>query len=622
MCGIFGIVFSDRESEPCEDRLRQSAALIGHRGPDGAGIYREAGIGLAHTRLSLVDLSTRSDQPFWDPQGRYALVYNGEIYNFKELRQDLSERGVQFHTTSDTEVLLQCLAVDGAERTLPRLEGMFAFAFYDAQERRLLLARDRFGIKPLLIYQDEARFLFASEVKAMQPWITLRPDGFRIVSELMGFDEPVRNRSVFEGVQIVPPGALVSLEIGASARIGQFSDLSDMIDRAESQDLESLTDEQAVDRLDELMQRSVKQMLFADAPVGALCSGGVDSSVIMAMAARHHNNLAIFHANVVGPQSEYEAARRLAAHLKLDLLSIDNRDDDYIELMPEVVYHYEYPFTRNPQSVPLLMLSRLIADNGVKAILTGEGSDELFLGYKQIWDLYARRLERLERLVQCIPRIGKNLWPTRCRTNQLVGDLLSGFEQTLHNDRHRKVYAERMGRASDGDMRTLRLLSYNLITLLHRNDTMGMAAGIEARFPFLDERLVKAAVNSPYRHKVRFSPCVWERAHPFVRDKWVLRRVADRYLPKELSQRKKWPFVAPALGRMKFGKEFFLGSFVADYFQLSGRELDHLFQTADQRLKVRLLMLEVWGRIFMLGMAPSAVRDSLKQQAHFGGAPA
>jgi len=622
MCGIFGIVFSDGESEPCEERLRQSAALIGHRGPDGSGVYREAGIGLAHTRLSLVDLSTRSDQPFWDPQRRYALVYNGEIYNFKELREDLADRGVQFHTTSDTEVLLQSLAVDGAERTLPRLEGMFAFAFYDTRERRLLLARDRFGIKPLLVYQDEERFLFASEVKAMQPWIKLRPDGFRIVSELMGFDEPVRNRSVFEGVQIVPPGSLVSLEIGSSPQIEQFSDLSYMIDRAESQDLEALTDEQAVDRLDELMQRSVKQMLFADAPVGALCSGGVDSSVIMAMAARHHNNLAIFHANVVGPQSEYEAARRLATHLKLDLLSIENRDDDYIELMPEVIHHYEYPFTRNPQSVPLLMLSRLIADNGVKAILTGEGSDELFLGYKRVWELYNRQLGRLERLVHCIPRIGKNLWPTRCRTNLLVGDMLSRFEQTLHNDLHRKAYAERMGRAPDDGMRTLRLLSYNLITLLHRNDSMGMAAGIEARFPFLDERLVKTAVNLPYRHKVRFSPHVWERAHPFTRDKWVVRRVADRYLPKELSQRKKLPFVAPALGRMKFRKELFQGSFVADYFQLSSRELDHLLETADQRLKVRLLMLEVWGRIFILGMAPPAVADSLKQQAYFGSAPA
>jgi asparagine synthase (glutamine-hydrolysing) len=179
-----------------------------------------------------------------------------------------------------------------------------------------------------------------------------------------------------------------------------------------------------------------------------------------------------------------------------------------------------------------------------------------------------------------------------------------------------------MGRATERDMRTLNELSYNLITLLHRNDTMGMAAGIESRFPFLDERLVGAAINLPLRHKVRFSPTVWEKARLFTRDKWVVRCVADRYLPKELSQRKKLPFVAPALGRMRFRKEFFVGSFVADYLQLSSRELDHLFETAEQRLKVRLLMLDVWGRIFISGMSVPAVRDSLKQQAYFESSPA
>ena len=135
MCGIFGIVYTNGKSEPCEERLRHSAELISHRGPDGSGIYHEAGIGLAHTRLSLVDLNKRSDQPLWDPECRYCLVYNGEIYNFQELREELVDRGVRFRTTSDTEVLLLCLAIDGPARTLPRLEGMFAFAFYDKHEK-------------------------------------------------------------------------------------------------------------------------------------------------------------------------------------------------------------------------------------------------------------------------------------------------------------------------------------------------------------------------------------------------------------------------------------------------------------------------------------------------------
>lgn len=181
----------------------------------------------------------------------------------------------------------------------------------------------------------------------------------------------------------------------------------------------------------------------------------------------------------------------------------------------------------------------------------------------------------------------------------------------------RKIYAERMGRAFDRNVRTLDLLAYHLRTLLHRNDTMGMAAGIEARFPFLDERLAETAINLPYRYKIRLSLGVWERAHPFMRDKWVLRRVADRYLPKQLSQRKKWGFNVTAFDRMRIRKEYFKRSFVTDYFKLSSGEFDHLFETADQSLKVKLMMLEVWGQIFIEERALPVVRESLKQHAFF-----
>ena len=626
MCGIFGIVYTSGKDVPCEERLRRSADLISHRGPDGSGIYREAGIGLAHTRLSLVDLNKRSDQPLWDLGRRYCLVYNGEIYNFHELREELIDRGVRFRTTSDTEVLMQCLAIDGPLRTLPRLDGMFAFAFYDKHARKLLLARDRFGIKPLLIYQDEERFLFASEIKAMKPWLKLRPNGFRIISDLMGFGEPARNCSLFEGIEIVPPGSVIKLEIGSPPQIDKYIELPDMIDRAKSEQLKALTEEQAVDCVDEALQRSVERMLFADARVGALCSGGVDSSVITAMAARQQSNLAIFHANVVGPLSEYDAALQLAKHLKLDLLTVKNHDDDYIDLTPDVLYHYEHPFFRHQHSVPFLMVSRLVSENRVKAVLSGEGSDECFLGYQHlaqepVWNFWKRQVGRLERLIQGIPRIGKVLWPTQGRTSLLVGDMLTQFERTLEQQHFRELYTERFGRAADGNVRTLDLLAYHLRTLLHRNDTMGMAAGIEARFPFLDERLVETAINLPYRYKIRFSPDVWERSHPFVRDKWIMRRVADRYLPKELSQRKKWGFRVTAFDRMGIRKEYFKRSFVTDYFKLSSAEFDYLFETANQTLKIKLMLLEAWGQIFIEDMGLPVVRESLRRHASFNSQP-
>jgi asparagine synthase (glutamine-hydrolysing) len=162
MCGIFGVIWHGSADVPDEHRLQRTARLLRHRGPDDTGIYADRGIGLVQTRLSLLDLSPRSNQPFWDKQRRYCLVYNGEIYNFKELRVEMEQQGIQFTTTSDTEVLLEGLINCGVEATLPKLEGMYAFALYDSLEKSLTLARDPFGIKPLFIYNGDYAFIFTS----------------------------------------------------------------------------------------------------------------------------------------------------------------------------------------------------------------------------------------------------------------------------------------------------------------------------------------------------------------------------------------------------------------------------------------------------------------------------
>ncbi len=622
MCGIFGIVYSDATSVPDEAQLRRSAGLLAHRGPDGGGVHVEAGIGLAHTRLSLVDLTERSDQPFWDPEHRYCLIYNGEIYNFPELRESLRARGVAFRTTSDTEVLLHCLIADGAELTLPRLNGMFAFAFYDRVTRRLILARDRFGIKPLHVYQDSRQLLFASEVKAMMPWMALRPDVFQVVRYLMNRGAPVRNSGFFEHVQIVPPGTMITLHPGEQPHYRSFADLPGMLDRAHADELESLSSTQVVDRIDELLQQSVRRMMFADTPIGALCSGGVDSSLLMAMAARQHGQLAIFHADVVGPLSEYEAAAALARHLKLDLLTVRVHDDDFIALTPEVLLHYEQPFAGHPHSVPFLMVSRLVQQHGVKGVLTGEGSDECFLGYSYIahepfWEGYERQVKRFEQLVRRIPVIGHLLWPGAGNTPEIVIDLLGQFNTAIDQRGARERFVERLGRAPNRNVRSLDLLADHLRTLLHRNDTMGMAASIEARFPFLDEDVIATAINLPYRHKIRWSGSVWEKAHPFLRDKWVIREVASRYLPPVLSQRPKRGFEVSAFQRMRIAAQYLHDSYVADYFRLARSECDLLWSQADQRLKIKLMMLEVWAQLFMCSAPLETVQDRLRAHADF-----
>lgn len=381
MCGIFGIILDEIDAIPDRLRLEETAHLLHHRGPDSYGIYTDRGIGLVHTRLSLVDLSHNSDQPFWDKQKRYCLVYNGEVYNFPQLKKELEASGIKFKTSSDTEVILEAILQWGLDATLPRLEGMFAFALYDTTAQTLTLARDRFGIKPLLIYEDKNIFMFASEIQAFQPWIELKSDLWSISSYLQGFDGPTRGASFFEKVKFVPPGTVIKLGINQPAEFSKFFSLKDFWHQEEADKLQSLKPHQLIDLVEEYLLNSVNSQMFADAPVGALCSGGVDSSLIMAMAAINHNNLAIFHANVVGVHSEYDAAAALAKHLKLDLQTVAVGDRDFVELMPTITEHYGYPFFRNPHSIPFLQVSYLVRNQGVKAVLSGEGSDECFLGY-------------------------------------------------------------------------------------------------------------------------------------------------------------------------------------------------------------------------------------------------
>jgi asparagine synthase (glutamine-hydrolysing) len=622
MCGLFGVVYRDGETLPSQRRLEQSIKLLSHRGPDGSGIYHEPGIGLAHSRLALLDLDPRSDQPFWDPTGRYCLLYNGEIYNFTELKGALAKRGAQFRTSSDTEVVLWTLILDGPDATLRSLQGMFAFAFYDRVERRLVLARDRFGIKPLHLYRDGQLILISSEVKAMGPWVSFAPNPHFVISYLIQMRETARNASIFANVEILPPGTV--LEIAADGREERRTvlELTDFLDPDQAEELRTALPARAVDRFDQLLNESISKMLVADAPVGALCSGGVDSALLLAIASRHHDNLAIFHADVQGDDSEFKAAARLAKHLRLELKKVETGDEHFLALMPRVIYHYERPFIQNPHSVPFLMVSELVRDSGIKAVLTGEGSDECFIGYPRLvqepfWRLYEKLMDKLRRAVQRIPAIGQNLWNSDGRTGLLIGAALTGFEREMDANQIRQAAAQSGLGADRSSTVTLEEFAFLLRRLLHRNDAMGMAASVEARFPMLYEPLAKAAVNLPYDRKVRRSARFCTRAHPFHRDKWVLRQVARRYLPTDIAERKKEGFYVNSLNRLRVGREFFRNSFLGDFLSLSEPELDHLYGQADRRLIVKMAMLEVWADLFCTGGGEGRALERLSHNASF-----
>jgi len=641
MCGIFAIIPKLKNYPLHEERLQETARLMHHRGPDHTGIYKDDHIAMVHTRLSLLDLKPRSNQPFWDRQRRFGLMYNGEIYNFMELRKSLEATGVDFRTTSDTEVLLECILHHGLERTLTMIEGMFAFGIYDRKEKTITIARDRFGIKPLFFSDGTDSFIFASEIMAMRPWIELTPDLFSISSFLMGFAGPTKSHTFFKGIQILPPGGIVKVKAGADPEYSHFFALDQLWDLDYVHRLKSYKPEQVVDMVEERLWESVQKQLIADAPVGALCSGGLDSSLIMAMAARSHNHLAIFHADVKGPLSEYSAARLLTEHLKLDMKTVTVHDTDFIDLIPEVIQHYGHPFYITPHSVPFLMVSKLVRENGVKAVLSGEGADECFLGYNFLVPSFKRwRRNALRAIGKLANPVLKRLGlkqrdispPARfvmgfspfssiasvsfCPRRPALPDLIMGlhnrFEVALETkDIGDRIQKSRNGHHHENYLKSFDLLNYNLRMLLHRNDSMGMTASIESRFPFLDSDLVKMAVSLPYPYRIRFSPSFSGGQISHYTDKWILRKVAERYLPKELSQRRKRPFSVDAYERMTISPALFEKSFIAELFGLSTRETRYLFENATQDLKLKMMHLETWLHVCLNNLPNEQMADKL-----------
>lgn len=610
MCGIFGVMYKDATNRPNPDLVAQSCRLLSHRGPDGHHSFVDAGVALAHTRLALVDLDPRSDQPFWDPTGRFTLVYNGEIYNYRVLRERLEEQGVTFRTTSDTEVLLQYLIRYG-KAALGMLEGMFAFALYDRQLQSLLIARDRYGIKPLFCYVGHGVFMFASEVKSFRPWVALKPDMLSISSYLQGFAGPTIRQTFYQDIVALENGTYWTVSRSGIEQ-GRFWNMGQFVSSELRSELEGDRPAEIVDRLEELLVQSVTAHLISDAPVGALCSGGLDSSVLLAIAAKEHRDLSLFHADVKGAHSEAGAAQALARHLNLDLRVVTVLDHDFVEKMAAVTYHYEQPFIYHPNSVPFEMVAALVREHGVKAVLTGEGADECFLGYahlptENLFNSYRRVARSVRDAVQNIPFIGRHLRIDPHQAPPVVMDLHSRFEREL--DIEPSIRNEIAG----NDRKTLAYLGHHLRTLLHRNDTLGMAASIEARFPYLYSELVRFAVNLPYHYKIRASlDGARDLRHPFMVSKWALREVAKRYLPKNLSQRPKRGFPTNALERMRISGAYFADSFVKDLFGLSDMALSRLQAESDHELKMRLLHLDVWGRLCLRneGVATTTTRIS------------
>ncbi len=580
MCGIAGVWTTDADLD-LGGTVSAMTDVLAHRGPDGRGVWMHdaVGIALGHRRLAILDLSEAGAQPMMSASGRYVLTYNGEIYNFEELREEVLRRQGEhpFAGTSDTEVLLAGVEVLGLEETLSRANGMFAFALWDREERVLTLARDRLGIKPVYVGRVGAGLVFASELSAF--W---RHPGFRgrvdrkALADLLTLNSIPAPRCIYEGVKKLEPGVMWSFEHprGAPMRRRYWSAAKVATEGLRQPFSGSV--EEAVDALEEEIRRAVKARMVSDVPLGAFLSGGVDSSTVVAMMQEvSPGAVKTFSIGFDDPTfNEAGDARRVAEYLGTEHREQYVSADDAIDVIAELPRLYDEPFADSSQ-IPTYLVSKL-ARRDVTVVLSGDGGDELFAGYnRHVW---APRIWRAIRLVPERLRAAMAallLWPQPARVDasyrriepvlphpvrlripaekiQKLGKMIAVSDMDEIYDRlrahfpeatqvvigaqgHRPVrYAMPQGASFAERMMFRDLTSYLPDDILTKVDRATMGVALEARVPLLDHRLVAFAWRLPLELKLR-QGC----------SKWILRQVLYRRVPRELIERPKSGFGVP-----------------------------------------------------------------------------
>jgi asparagine synthase (glutamine-hydrolysing) len=602
MCGIAGIL--NRTGKAIDAIALQSMGrTIGHRGPDNFGWTTHENIGVVHTRLSFLDLSDLANQPYQNEH--FILTYNGEIYNFRQIRQRLeTEFGIKFKTTSDTEVLFHSLINDGVEGCLSELRGMFAFAFYDKREGELTLARDRLGIKPLYYIDRGDSFYFASEMKVLSTQLDMVPDPTKTLIAIGGLGERSRRNTLFEGLYSLEPGSYVKVTAGGRPQRRSYYDPISDFDLDYYRELERANGAAIISEFSRLFTDSVERMLVSDVPMGAFVSGGVDSSLIAAVAAKQYPDIHLFTANVVGNMSEYDDARTVSQHINAKLSDYRFEPEMFLRDWVETTYFYESPIVVHTNSVPFGNVAKVARESGVKAVLTGEGADELFLGYPRLLTQRYNRLARfpdtiLKSVYKLVPGLHEYLFANgKSNLMNFVGNLAQNFESQRLDEQDGQIASlDGVGRQAEQRM-TIKMLNEHLVTLLHRNDRMGMMNSIEARFPFLDEAVVKFAINLPSKFKIGRSSRFHNYKHPFLIDKWIVRKLAEGYLPKKIVYKKKFGFGMMGHKHVSLKSDFFKNGWLADVLKLDSSTLEYLVSTQDRYFIAKLASVEIFGRIF------------------------
>ena len=529
MCGIAGF-FDPKSGVPSELHLNLNRMVhsLRHRGPDDEGFWvdGDAGIALGFRRLSIVDLSPSGHQPMLSSCGRYALISNGEIYNFQVLRRELEGRGCALRGHCDTEVMLETISQRGLSSALDAFEGMFAFALWDRQERELHLCRDRIGEKPLYFGWSGGVFLFGSELKALTRHPRFEACVDRSVLALyLRYGYVPAPYSIYRGIYKVMPGSIMTLAAGK----GRSEPLARVYWSCKESAERGLADpfrgspEDATERLEELLQASVKLRMQADVPVGAFLSGGYDSSTLVSLMRRVTGGRIKTFTLGFEQNDEVPYAREVARHLDTEHTDARVSAADALRLIPQIPRIYDEPFSDSSQ-IPTFLISKL-ARNSVSVVLTGDGGDELFCGYERYDAAQYPGADDAARVSAY--RRDVDLWEDPARL--LPGEREPAFPATQPDCWLRTSELS-------NQLMYLDLISYLPDDLLVKLDRAAMAVSLETRVPFLDRAIMDFAWRLPLDMKVKQG-----------RRKWVLREVLHRYVPPAMVDRPKQGFSIPLM---------------------------------------------------------------------------
>jgi asparagine synthase (glutamine-hydrolysing) len=647
MCGIVGIALWGRPPRAVDaGALARMRDVITHRGPDDAGLLLDGNVGLGHRRLSIVDVS-RGHQPMTNEDETLHIVYNGEIYNHADYREELEARGHRYRTHCDTETILHLYEEHGAA-CVERLRGMFAFAIWDQRGRELFIARDRLGVKPLYyVHAADGSLYFASEMKALVAARAVAPElNYAALTDYLANHAPSGEETLLRGVRRLPPGHTLTWRETGELRIERYWDLSF------AGEGERLSDAEYVERWRELFETSVRLRLMADVPLGMFLSGGIDSSAIAAVMSRLvREPVKTFSVAFAEREAnELAYARTVARAFGTDHHEVVVSPEEFFEALPRLVWHEDEPIA-HPSSVALYFVSRLAARH-VKVVLTGEGSDEMLAGYgryrKTVYNLalgaryYGLTSEPLRRAVRrlagLVPAGGVRRKLERTflfvppDVESIYFDNFAVFARDAqrrlltpeareraagHLDPYRRV-TDYLAR-TDAESLLERLLYVDTKTYLHellmKQDQMSMAASIESRVPFLDHKLVEYTARMPERMKLRG----WTT-------KYVLRAAMKGVLPEEILTRGKMGFPVP-VGRWFRGpfrgvvNEYVLGAralgrgiFAPDFVRALAAE--HQAGEADHSERLwSLVNFEIWLRQFMDGEAAELRAEHAPEEA-------